>query len=86
MTTSAVEISARDRQGGMRTQHGELRKQQDSGDRIDHEHRRGVSQDEGVDPPHLDGLEPPLRDEKGDQQGEHDGKGKPSLRPAGRHA
>jgi hypothetical protein len=86
MTTSAVEISARDRQGGMRTQHGELCKQQDSGDRIVHEHCRGVSRDEGVDPPHLDGRERPLHDEKGDQQGEHDGKGKPCLRPAGPHA
>ncbi len=28
----------------------------------------------------------PLSEEKDDQQGEHNGKGKPSLRPAGRQA
>ncbi len=64
----------------------ELGKQQDSGDRIVHEHRRGISRDEGVDPPQLDGREQPLRDEIGDQQGEPDCKGKPFLRPAGRQA
>src|SRR5712672_2523568 len=82
----SVKISTRDRQQGTRTQDGELSKQQDSGDRIVHEHRRGISRDESVDPPQLDGRERTLRDQKGGQQGEHDGNGKPSLRPAGRQA
>jgi hypothetical protein len=60
--------------------------QQDSGDRIDHEHRRGISWNEGVDPRCLGGREWPLSDEKDDQQDQHDGKGKSSLRPAGRQA
>ncbi len=80
------EISTCDREQGTRTQDGELGKQQNSGDRIVHEHRRGISRDEGVDPPQLDGRERPVRDQPGDQQGEHEDKGKPFLRPAGRHA
>ncbi len=81
-----VEISTRNREEGTRTQDGELGKQQDSGYRIVHEHRRGISRDEGVDPPELDGRERTLRDRKGDQQGEHDGDRKSSLRLAGRQA
>jgi hypothetical protein len=74
------------REESTRTQDGELGKQQDSGDRIVHEHRRGISWDEGVDPHCLGGRERPLDDEKDDQQDQHDGKGKPFLRPAGRQA
>jgi hypothetical protein len=78
------DISARDREEGTRTQDGELGKQQDSGDRIVHETRRGISRDDGVDPCQLDVRDRP--DRQGDQQGQHDGKGKPFLPPAGRQA
>ena len=45
------EISTRDREEGTGTQDGELGKQQDCGDRIVDEYRRGIGRDEGVDPP-----------------------------------
>ena len=80
------EISIRDHEKRTRTQDRELGKQQDRGDQIDHEQRRDIGRDEGVDPPQLDARERPGHDEKGDQQGEHDREGKPSLRPAGRQA
>src|SRR5260370_9998469 len=79
-------MSSWDCEEGTGTQDGELGKQQERRDQIVHEHRRGISWDEGVDPRGLDGREWPLSNEKGDQQDQHDGKGKPSLRPAGRQA
>ncbi|MCP3388851.1 hypothetical protein NLM27_08675 [Bradyrhizobium sp. CCGB12] len=59
-------------------------KQQDSGDRIVHEHRRGISRDEGVDPRQLNPREGPCRDEKCDKQNQHDAKREPLLRQARR--
>jgi hypothetical protein len=79
-------ISTRDHEEGTRTQDGELGEQQNGCDRVNDEHRGGISRDEGVDPRQLGGRERPGRDEKGDQQGQHNGKREPSLRPAGRQA
>jgi hypothetical protein len=36
--------------------------------KIGHEHRRGISPNEGIDPPRLEGRERPNRDEKGEDQ------------------
>jgi hypothetical protein len=79
-------ISTRDHEEGTRTQDGVLGEQQNGCDRVNDEHCRGISRDEGVDPRQLGGRERPGRDEKGDQQGQRNGKRKPSLRPTGRQA
>src|SRR5262249_12932279 len=78
------QISARDYEKRTRTQDGELGEQQGRGDRIVHEHRHRISRDEGIDPWKLDGRERAGGEEKGDQQGQHNGKGKPFLRQARR--
>src|SRR5262249_23400108 len=44
----------------------------------------GVSRDEGADPPRLDGRQRPGRDDKGDEQRQHNSKGEPALRQARR--
>jgi hypothetical protein len=61
-----------------------LGKQQHSRNQIDHEQRRGISWDEGVDPLRFDRRERPDSDDKGDEQREHDGKSEPLLREAWR--
>ncbi len=78
------EISTCDHEERTRTQDGELGKQQDSGDQIVHEHRRGISRDEGVDPRQLNPREGPCRDEKYDKQNQHNAKREPLLRWARR--
>src|SRR5262249_58101383 len=50
----------------------------------DNNHRRSMNRNEGIDPPRLEGRERPNRDETGEDQGNHDGKGQPSLRQARR--
>jgi hypothetical protein len=54
---SRVEITARHHEERRRPEDGELRQEQDGGERIAHEHCRGVGRDEGIDPPQGDGRE-----------------------------
>jgi len=78
------EIAIRQGEERARTQEGKLREEQGCGDRVDDENRSAIGGNEGVDPPQWQGRERACRDDKANEQHQHNAKREPSLNCAGR--